>query len=90
MLAHGAEPGAFVVMVDYKPRKSNAGNPYSRRLGGYATLQLAKIAIQNHEKDMREPNTFGGLIDWGKDEWIREYRVFSAVYDLVHNKVETG
>lgn len=80
MPKYGAAPAAFVVMQDCKPRKGKPGEPYTARMGGYQSLKDAKDAIKKNERDIRNPNTFGGLIDWGDDLWDRHYRIYKAEY----------
>lgn len=84
--AYGSSPATFapfVVYCDYKPKGRRAYEPYTSRLGGYASLKEAKRAIAANDKELRSPNTYGGLIDWGEDDTERKYRIFECVYTQV-------
>ena len=75
---------AYVVYQDTKPRKGKQDQAYTARLSAYPTLEAAKLGIAKNEDDLRHPNTYGGLIDWGpRDEWERKYRIFKVTYAQV-------
>ena len=80
MPKYGAKPACYTVMQDSKPGKSK-GEAYTSRMGNYDSLDEAKKAIAENERELRHPNTYGGLIDWGPlDMWHRSYRIFKAEY----------
>ena len=83
MAKYGIDPPKFVVYQDWKPKKPENGIPNTSRMGGYNTLEEAKIAIVENEQEMRRPPSYGGLIDWGEDTGQRKYRIYECNYTEV-------
>ena len=78
--AYGGDPATYVVYTDAKPRKGKPGTPFTSRMAGFYSLEEARKAIEENEREIRHPNSYGGLIDWGDDNWHRHYRIFKAEY----------
>jgi glycogen debranching enzyme len=76
MKAYGDAPAKYLVMMDCKPRPKKPGEAYSSYMTWRKTLSEARDAIRDNERSIKKPNTFGGLVDWGDDEWERKYRIY--------------
>lgn len=74
-------PKAYLVTVNIHGDK-HIDPKVMHRVGFYKDEAAARDGIKKDRHEMANPNTYGGLIDWGP-QGRREYRLFKAEWNEV-------